>query len=125
MGPKRARVRSDGSVIYEELTFRRWGVLLQFTSGVAYDLDDGQRLAAGHPGAAVILAAIAAGQQVSATLAQMILAIVCGYEAGVTLAVRRVPETVDISDVSPAPSRERQKRTSRPNFSTSCRVIDT
>lgn len=53
------------------------------------DLDDGHRLARGHPGAAVIPAAFAIAQETQATFDELISAIVIGYEVGVTIATAR------------------------------------
>lgn len=54
------------------------------------DLDDGHRLARGHPGAAVIPTAFAAAHETGATLEDIINAIVIGYEVGVTVGAARV-----------------------------------
>lgn len=56
----------------------------------ALDLDDGHRLAQGHPGAAVIPTAFAVAQETGATLEDLISAIVIGYEVGVTIGAARV-----------------------------------
>jgi len=53
------------------------------------DVDDGHRAAAGHPGAAVIPAVVAVGESIGATLEEALVAIVCGYEAGVAVASAR------------------------------------
>lgn len=55
----------------------------------ALDLDDGNRLARGHPGAAIIPAAFAIAHETGATLDDIITAIVIGYEVGVTVAAAR------------------------------------
>lgn len=56
----------------------------------ALDLDDGHRLARGHPGAAVIPTAFAVAHETGATLEELISAIVIGYEAGVAIGAARV-----------------------------------
>jgi 2-methylcitrate dehydratase PrpD len=56
----------------------------------ALDLDDGHRLARGHPGAAVIPTAFAVAHETGATLDELISAIVIGYEVGVTIGAARV-----------------------------------
>lgn len=65
-------------------------VLANSTAAAALDLDDGYRGARGHPGAAVIPAAVAAlaldGTQ---SVKQFIAAIVAGYEVGIRLAMAR------------------------------------
>lgn len=55
----------------------------------ALDLDDGHRLARGHPGAAVIPTAFAIAEETGATFDELIAAIVIGYEVGVTIAAAR------------------------------------
>jgi 2-methylcitrate dehydratase PrpD len=58
----------------------------------ALDLDDGHRLAMGHPGAAVIPSALAVAETVGASGADLLAAIVAGYEMAVRASVARVPE---------------------------------
>lgn len=53
------------------------------------DLDDGHRIARGHPGAAVIPVAIAIGQAENASWEQVLTAIVIGYEVGISIASAR------------------------------------
>lgn len=55
----------------------------------ALDLDDGHRLARGHPGAAVIPAALAVAQEIGATHEELVNAIVIGYEVGVAIGAAR------------------------------------
>lgn len=55
----------------------------------ALDLDDGHRLARGHPGAAVIPAAFAAAQEVGASTEDLLRAIVVGYQVGVSVGAAR------------------------------------
>ncbi|MGN7870837.1 MmgE/PrpD family protein [Paracoccus haematequi] len=55
----------------------------------AQDLDDGHRLARGHPGAVVIPTVIPIGQAQKASWEQMLTAIVIGYEVGITIAAAR------------------------------------
>jgi 2-methylcitrate dehydratase PrpD len=55
----------------------------------ALDLDDGHRLARGHPGAAVIPAAFAVAADCNASFDDLIMAIVAGYEVGVSVAASR------------------------------------
>jgi 2-methylcitrate dehydratase PrpD len=58
------------------------------------DLDDGHRAAAGHPGAAVVPAVLAVAECCEAGLPQVLLAIVCGYEAGIGIAKARDPSSL-------------------------------
>lgn len=55
----------------------------------AQDLDDGHRLARGHPGAVVIPAALAVGQARQASWERILSAIGIGYEVGITIAAAR------------------------------------
>lgn len=56
------------------------------TAGHALDMDDGHRLAAGHPGVTVIPAALAAAELVNARGSDLLPAIVAGYEVFVRVA---------------------------------------
>jgi len=55
----------------------------------AADIDDGNRLAIGHPGAGVVSAALAAATEAEAGGADLLGAIVMGYEVGVRIAKAR------------------------------------
>jgi 2-methylcitrate dehydratase PrpD len=55
----------------------------------ALDLDDGHRLARGHPGAAVIPTAFAVAHETGAALEDILNAIIIGYEVGVTVGAAR------------------------------------
>jgi 2-methylcitrate dehydratase PrpD len=55
----------------------------------ALDLDDGHRLARGHPGAAVIPTAFAVAHETGAALEDIVNAIIVGYEVGVTVGAAR------------------------------------
>jgi 2-methylcitrate dehydratase PrpD len=57
----------------------------------ALDLDDGHRLAMGHPGAAVIPTALAIAETTGASGAEFLEAVVVGYEVAVRVSVARVP----------------------------------
>lgn len=56
----------------------------------ALDLDDGNRLARGHPGAAIIPVALAVAAQTGATQDALLAAIVIGYEVGVAVGAARM-----------------------------------
>lgn len=58
-------------------------------AAAALDLDDGHRMARGHPGAAVIPAVFAMAQETGALATDIVAAIVIGYEVGVTIAAAR------------------------------------
>ena len=65
-----------------------------FSNGMAataLDIDDGHRRCAGHPGAAVVTAALATAEQVGATFGDLVIAVYCGYEAAVRAALSRNP----------------------------------
>lgn len=59
------------------------------SAAAALDLDDGHRIARGHPGAAVIPAAFAGAQETGATTGELLRAIVVGYEVGVAVGAAR------------------------------------
>lgn len=59
------------------------------SAAAALDLDDGHRIARGHPGAAVIPAVFAAAQELGATTEELLQAIVVGYEVGVAVGAAR------------------------------------
>ena len=60
--------------------------LVNGTAAHALDMDDGHRLAAGHPGVAVIPAALAAAELADATGAAYLTAVAAGYEVFIRLA---------------------------------------
>jgi 2-methylcitrate dehydratase PrpD len=55
---------------------------LNGTAGTMLELDEGNQYARGHPGIHVVPAALAAGERVSASGADLILAVALGYEIG-------------------------------------------
>ncbi len=57
----------------------------------ALDLDDGHRLAMGHPGASVIPAALAVAESCGASGQDFLTAVVAGYEVALRASVARVP----------------------------------
>jgi len=57
----------------------------------ALDMDDGNRMAMGHPGASVIPAALAMGERAGATGKEFLAALVAGYEVAVRASTARVP----------------------------------
>lgn len=66
-------------------------MLANSTATAALDLDDGYRAARGHPGAAVIPAALALLlSQPSVTVDDFLAAVVAGYEVGVRMAMARL-----------------------------------
>tara|TARA_Y100000739_G_scaffold221352_1_gene221741 strand:- start:798 stop:1892 length:1095 start_codon:yes stop_codon:yes gene_type:complete len=58
-------------------------------AATSLDIDDGHRMAAGHPGAAIISSALATAQETKATIADTICSIVLGYQAAVSVALAR------------------------------------
>ncbi|MBY6153784.1 MmgE/PrpD family protein [Vannielia litorea] len=58
-------------------------------AAAALDLDDGNRFARGHPGAAVIPAALAVGGANGRSCEEILTAIVIGYEVGVSIGAAR------------------------------------
>jgi 2-methylcitrate dehydratase PrpD len=61
------------------------------TLASALDMDDGHRLAMGHPGASVIPAALAVAEMTGASGKEFLAAIVAGYEVAVRASAARVP----------------------------------
>lgn len=61
----------------------------------ALDLDDGNRAAGGHPGAALVPAAIAVAQHNHSSGHDVLAALVIGYETAVRAAAARHPATLD------------------------------
>ena len=57
----------------------------------ALDMDDGHRMAMGHPGASVIPAALAVAERTGASGKEFLAAVVAGYEVAVRASVARVP----------------------------------
>lgn len=72
-----------------ERTSESGAVFCNSTAAAALDLDDGFRLARGHPGAAVIPAVMTALSNEQLQAGELLAAIVAGYEAGVRMAVGR------------------------------------
>ncbi|KSV63388.1 hypothetical protein N183_35650 [Sinorhizobium sp. Sb3] len=58
-------------------------------AAAALDIDDGNRMARGHPGAAVIPVAFAVAHETDASIEDLVSAIVIGYEVGVTVGAAR------------------------------------
>lgn len=58
-------------------------------AAAALDIDDGHRIARGHPGAAIIPAVFAVARQVGASANDLLRAIVVGYEVGVAVGAAR------------------------------------
>ena len=59
------------------------------TLASAQDLDDGHRQAMGHPGAAIIPAAIAVAEETQASGIELLIAIIAGYEVAIRIAAAR------------------------------------
>ena len=57
----------------------------------ALDMDDGNRMAMGHPGASVIPAALAIAERAGASGKEFLAALVAGYEVAVRASTARVP----------------------------------
>lgn len=66
-------------------------VWVNCNAGSALDLDDGHRMAMGHPGAAVIPAALAVAETAGATGRELLAGIVAGYDVAVRASLARVP----------------------------------
>lgn len=104
--PLAMRTRRAAATLYAPGTSPVWfaGTLLNAAGAAlcnsaaasALDIDDGNRPARGHPGAAVIPAALAVAAEVNAAADELLAAIVAGYEIGVRVATARnaAPTTV-------------------------------
>ncbi len=64
-------------------------------AGSALDLDEGHRLAMGHPAAAVVPACLAVAESMGATGLEFLAAVVVGYEVAVRSSAARVPAYKD------------------------------
>ena len=64
-----------------------WSIFLNAYTASFFDMDDGHRLAQGHPGAAVIPAALAVAASIGASGKALLEAIVVGYEVAVRSAL--------------------------------------
>ena len=58
-------------------------------AATSLDIDDGHRLAAGHPGAAIIASASATAEEKNVTFSEYLCSIVLGYEAAIRVALSR------------------------------------
>lgn len=68
------------------------------TMGTVLDIDDGHRMAVGHPGGVVIPAAFAVAENKCGTGRELLEAIVCGYEVGIRAGhVLRLQQTKPVS----------------------------
>ena len=64
-----------------------WSIFLNSYAAAYFDLDDGHRAAQGHPGAAVVPAALSLALQISASGRALLEAVVAGYETAVRSAL--------------------------------------
>ena len=58
-------------------------------AATSLDIDDGHRMAAGHPGVAIISSAFATAEETNATISEILCAIVLGYEVAISVALSR------------------------------------
>jgi len=77
-GPGRASIWSTGDKV-PVLN----AAFVNSTMGSALDIDDGHRMAVGHPGGAVIPAAVALGEDIECSGRELLEAIICGYEVAI------------------------------------------
>ncbi len=69
--------------------------LANSTAASTLDLDDGHRLAVGHPGASIVPAVLAVGEEVNAQGEDLLSAIVIGYEVGTRISAARDLSSLD------------------------------
>ncbi|MHA7685070.1 MmgE/PrpD family protein [Cupriavidus sp. PET2-C1] len=74
-----------------ESTSLTGAILANSTAASVLDLDDGHRAARGHPGAAVIPAALAAAESIGAGADEFLASVVAGYEVAVRVAAASAP----------------------------------
>jgi 2-methylcitrate dehydratase PrpD len=77
-GPPQSTIWCNG-----EKTSSQNAAFTHGTIGSALDMDDGHRMAVGHPGGAVIPAAFSVAESNQSTGKELIEAIVCGYEVAI------------------------------------------
>lgn len=65
------------------------------TLASAQDLDDGHRLAMGHPGASIIPAALAVAEETKASGMELLVAIIVGYEVAIRISAARDHDNLD------------------------------
>ncbi len=84
--------RPDASLILDERRLPAiHAALVNGIYGHALDMDDGHRMAAGHPGVATLPAALAAAEVHGASGPDLLRAIVCGYEVFVRIGAHLNP----------------------------------
>ena len=94
-----ARTFSPGNVSIWFTSRRSSPVAAGFANAFAssvLDIDDGHRAAQGHPGAAIVPAVLAEAEHLGASSEHALLAIICGYEAGIGVARSRDPACLSI-----------------------------
>ncbi|MFI9412405.1 MmgE/PrpD family protein [Nocardia gamkensis] len=65
------------------------------TYGHGFEYDDAHRSSSSHPGSAVVSAAIAVGEELGASMAQVITGIVAGYEVYTRIGVLAAPQLLE------------------------------
>lgn len=86
----------NSSVWFSDLQLQEAAAALSNSAAAsALDLDDGHRLAGGHPGASIIPAAIATAETVNASPDELLAAITLGYEVGVRISAARDLASLD------------------------------
>jgi 2-methylcitrate dehydratase PrpD len=84
--------RPEASLILDERRLPAiHAALVNGVYGHALDMDDGHRMAAGHPGVATLPAALAAAEVHGSSGAELLRAIVCGYEVFVRIGAHLNP----------------------------------
>jgi 2-methylcitrate dehydratase PrpD len=63
--------------------------------GSAIDIDDGHRLAVGHPGSSIIPAAVAVAEKERVNGKQLLEAAIAGYEVGIRVSSARDPQRIE------------------------------
>lgn len=84
-----ASVPNEGASVWgtNQTTGLAWAIYLNACSASYFDLDDGHRRAQGHPGSAIIPAALTMASNLNCSGKAFLEAVVCGYEIAVRSAL--------------------------------------
>jgi 2-methylcitrate dehydratase PrpD len=93
---KRLFAKGDSSVWFSGVRLQEAAAALANSAAAsALDLDDGHRLAGGHPGASIIPAALATAEALGAGPEELLASIVIGYEIGIRIGAARDMSSLD------------------------------
>ena len=84
-----------------------------------FEYDEGHRPSNSHPGSCVVATAVAVGEEVGATLDEVVTAVLMGYEVYARLGVLAAPDLIQRGSTRPACWPASARRRSRPGFAVS------